>query len=133
MDGKYGIRDLVDLKELQRIFERFTEATGFTIGFLEHPSLQILIATGWQDICTKFHRSCPASNAICIKSNRHLLDNLNEPGKMVVERCENGLVDCAFPIIIEGKHIASLATGQLLLAPPDLEVFRCQARLFGFD
>ena len=42
-------------------------------------------------------------------------------------------MDCATPIIIRGKHIASLATGQLLLQQPDLERFRKQARLFGAD
>ena len=133
VDGKYGIRDLVNLDELRRIFERFTEATGFTIGFLDHPDLNILIATGWKDICTKFHRGCPASQAACLESNHHLLNNLNEPGKLVVERCGNGLVDCAFPIIVKGKHIASLATGQLLLEQPDRERFRRQAAEFGFD
>jgi PAS domain S-box-containing protein len=133
VDGKYGIADLVDLAQLRTLFERFTEATGFTIGFLDHPGLNILIATGWRDICTKFHRSCPLSAANCLKSNRHLLNHLDEAGKVVIEPCENGLVDCATPIIVRGKHIASLATGQLLLEKPDLDRFRRQARLFGFD
>lgn len=133
VDGKYGIGDLVDLAELRRIFECFTEATGFTIGFLDHPGMNILIATGWRDICTKFHRACPLSVANCLKSNRHLLNNLDEPGKLVIELCENGLVDCAFPIIVKGKHIASLATGQLLIEKPDLERFRRQAKLFEVD
>ncbi|MEI7527324.1 MAG: PocR ligand-binding domain-containing protein [Elusimicrobiota bacterium] len=133
IDGKYGIADLVDLDRLRGIFEKFTKATGFTIGFLDHPGLNILCATGWRDICTKFHRGCPAAAEICTKSNRHLLDALSEPGQIVVEACENGLVDCATPIIIKGKHIASLATGQLLLEPPDLERFKRQAGLYGFD
>jgi len=133
VDGKYGIRDLVDLDELRRIFERFTAATGFPVGFLDHPGLNVLLASGWQDICTKFHRACPISEAVCVKSNRQLLDNLTVPGQLRTERCENGLVDCAFPIIIKGIHVASLATGQLLLGPPDWEKFRQQARVFGFD
>ena len=133
VDGKYGIRDLVDLVELRRMFARFTEATGFTIGFLDHPGLNILIATGWQDICTKFHRGCPISADICARSNRRLLDHLDEPGQLRIEPCAHGLVDCGFPIIVKGKHIASLATGQLLLGKPDLEQFKRQARLFGFD
>jgi|GEM_PF-941173 len=133
VDGQYGISDLVDLDKFRRLCEHFTKSTGFTIGFLDHPGLNILIATGWRDICTKFHRGCPASAAICLKSNRLLLDNLDEPGKLVIQQCENGLVDCAFPIIVKGKHIASLATGQLLTEKPDRERFRRQAGLFGFD
>ncbi len=133
VDGKYGIADLVDLERLRGVFEKFTRATGFTIGFLDHPGLNILAATGWRDICTKFHRGCPASAAICVKSNGHLLNSLDEPGRVVIEACENGLVDCATPVIIKGKHIASLATGQLLLEAPDIERFRRQAKLYGFD
>ncbi len=133
VDGEYGITDLIDLERLHGIFEKFTHASGFTIGFLDHPGLNILVATGWRDICTKFHRSCPASQAICAKSNQHLLDALNEPGQLVIEACDNGLIDCATPIIVKGKHIASLATGQLLLEPPDIERFRRQAKMYGYD
>ena len=133
IDGRYGIGDVVDLCQLRRIFEEFSEATGFTVGFLDHPGMNILIAAGWRDICTGFHRGCPASEAVCLKSNRHLLDHLEEAGKVVIEPCGHGLVDCATPIIVKGKHIASLATGQLFLKEPDLEWFKQRARLFGFD
>lgn len=123
----------MDLEQLRSIFEKFTQSTGFTIGFLDHPGLNVLTATGWRDICTKFHRACPASIENCLKSNMHLLKQLREPGQIVIEECDNHLVDCATPIIIKGKHIASLATGQLLLKAPDIELFRTQAREFGYD
>lgn len=133
VDGLYGIQDLVDIDTLRRIFEKFTEATGFTIGFLDHPEMNILISSGWRKICTELHRSHPDSLANCLKSNRHLLFQLEDPSKVVVEACDNGLVDCAIPIVIDGKHIASLATGQLFLEKPDMDKFRNQAIEFGFD
>jgi len=133
VDGRYTIEDLVDLDQLRSLFERFTEATGFTIGFLDHPQMDVLVATGWRDICTKYHRECPAALDNCLKSNRRLLDQIDEPGKLVIEACDNGLVDCATPIIIQGIHIASLATGQVLLEEPDRDTFRRQAREFGID
>jgi PAS domain S-box-containing protein len=133
VDGKYGINDLVDLKRLQSIFDKFTLATGFTIGFLDHPGLNILAMSGWREICTKFHRGCKASEEICTSSNRKLLQALNLPNQTLIEPCEHGLIDCATPIIIKGKHIASLATGQLLMAPPDMDHFKKQARIYGYD
>jgi len=133
VDGKYGIGNLVDLDQLRELFEKFTEATGFTIGFLDHPGMNILISSGWRDICTQFHRGCPISEEICIKSNQRLLGQLDTPGRLVIESCGNGLVDCALPIIIRDKHIASLATGQLLLNAPDIEWFKQHACLCGFD
>ena len=133
IDGKYDIGDLVDMGELRDVFEKFTQATGFAVGFLDHPGFNVLIATGWRDICTKFHRTCPASAAYCTKSNRHLLDQLKEPHDLVIEQCDNGLVDCAAPIIVKAKHIASLVTGQILLEEPDIDRFRLQAKIFGLD
>ena len=49
--GKYSIEDLVDLPALERIFEKFSTATGFTTGFLAYPSQKVLIKTGWRDAC----------------------------------------------------------------------------------
>jgi PAS domain S-box-containing protein len=133
VDGKYTIRDLVDMDELRHLFEQFTQATGFTIGFTDYPGLNVLIATGWRDICTKFHRSCPASAVGCLRSNRRLVKQLTRPNQTRIEPCVHGLVDFAVPIIVKGKHIANLATGQLLIEPPDLERFRRQARRYGYD
>ena len=133
VDGQYGILDLVDIEQLKVLFEQFSDATGFTIALLDHPDMNILIQTGWKDVCTRFHRMHPSSSANCLKSNHRLLDDLDAPGVVVIDRCENGLVDCAIPIVIEKKHIASLATGQMLLEMPDMEFFRRQSEVFGFD
>lgn len=131
VDGKYSIKDLVDLKELRTLFQSFTDAMGFTIGFLSVPESEILIATGWRDICTKYHRNCPLAATRCRTSNARLVRHLKRPGQIVIEACENGLVDCATPIIIKGKKVAILATGQVLLKLPNTLHFKKQAKLFG--
>ena len=77
VDGLYGIQDLIEIDTLRRIFEKYTEATGFTIGFLDHPDMNILISSGWRRICTELHRSHPVSLANCLRSNKHLLFQLN--------------------------------------------------------
>jgi diguanylate cyclase (GGDEF)-like protein/PAS domain S-box-containing protein len=133
ISGKYSIGDLVDFDKLRDVFEKFTEATGFTIGFVDYPSQEILIATGWRDICTKFHRISPKSAKHCKTSNVHLTSQLKKAHQIVVEECKNGLVDCATPIIVRGKHIASLATGQVFVKKPDLNRFKKQARIYGYD
>jgi PAS domain S-box-containing protein len=133
VDGQYGIADLVDLDEFREVCERFSASLGFTVALLDNPGLTILIATGWQEICTRFHRACPEAAAVCRESDRQLMEVTVTPGKLVIRECGNGFMDCAFPIIVKGKHIASLFAGQLLLEPPDRERFRLQARRFGFD
>ena len=131
--GHYTIHDLVDLERLRRLFERFSQATGLTIGFLDHPGMNLLIATRWRRICQDFHRCSPAASAGCVRSDHALLSALTSPDQPVILTCDNGLVDCAVPIVIEGRHVASLATGQMLLSAPDERLFRAQAQRFGFD
>ena len=56
--------ELVDIQELKILCENFTEATGAVTAILELDG-EILVATGWQDICTKFHRCNPETAKRC--------------------------------------------------------------------
>lgn len=58
---------------------------------------------------------------------------LSEGKKYNVYKCENGLIDVAFPIVIEGVHVGNMFTGQFAFKRPDIEFFRNQAKKFGFD
>ena len=132
-DGKSSIRDLVDLEKMRVIFEKFAQATGFVINFLDHPGMQPLVTAGRRGLCSEFYKTCPAAYDLCLKSKRRLLDRLGAPGQLAVEVCSHGLAYCATPIIINGSHIASLTVGQVLLEKPEPERFRNHAALYGFE
>ena len=129
----YSIKDLINIERLRGIFENFSLATGFTTGFVSYPDQELLITTGWRDICTKFHRLDPASAQYCKKSNIELTGALKQMLELNVCPCDNGLVDGATPVIVDGRHIASVSTGQIFLQPPDLQRFRQQAEKYGYD
>ncbi|MHC1726194.1 MAG: PocR ligand-binding domain-containing protein [Syntrophobacteraceae bacterium] len=133
VDGKYGIRDLVDLDALGKVFRAFSAATGFTTGLIDFPMQKVLIATGWREICAKFHRAFPDSLRRCKKSNALLTEKLISQKRQSINECENGLIDAATPIIIKGVHIASIKTGQVFFGRPHLEYYRRQAESFGYD
>ncbi|MDH3356703.1 MAG: PocR ligand-binding domain-containing protein [Desulfobacteraceae bacterium] len=133
VDGKYSIKDLIDIESLRKILEKFSIATGFAAGFLEHPSQEILIATGWRDICTKFHRAFPESAIHCKDSSIYLTKQLKELQELNIKPCENGLVHGATPIVIKGKYIANLTVGQILFEAPNIERFKKQAKMYGYD
>jgi two-component system cell cycle sensor histidine kinase/response regulator CckA len=132
-EGSYGIRDLVDIEYLRRILEQFTAATGFTAGLVAEPDQEIVVATGWREICTNFHRACPESEKYCKQSNRILTRQLKQLKELNIEPCRMGLIDGATPIIVEGKHVASLYGGQVFFEKPDIARFREQAKEFGYD
>ena len=124
--------ELVNIDDLKKLCEGFTSLTGMVTAILDLDG-NVLIATGWQDICTCFHRVHPTTAERCRESDTVLAGKLTEGDQANVYRCKNGLVDVAIPIKLHGRHIANLFTGQFFLEPPDINIFIRQAEEFGFD
>ena len=127
--GKYSIKDLVDITRLRiPSFEDFSKATGFTTGFVSYPDQEIRSAglVGGM-LARNFTCMCTA----CRESNIYLTGCLKDLQELSIKQCGNGLVDGATPVIIRGKHLASVSTGQVFFEPPDLAYFRRQARKYA--
>ena len=126
---------LVDLEKIRQLLEAHFRITGMLSAILDADE-NILVAVGWQDICTRFHRTNPATSARCRESDAYIKAHLNDfNGEYLDYRCRNGLRDVAVPIIIGGEHLATFFTGQFFYDDdkPDPEYFRAQAGEFGFD
>ncbi len=124
--------DLIAVSELQALCESFTAFTGAVTAVLDLDG-NILVATGWQDVCTQFHRVHPATSQRCLESDTILAGQLSHGEKYTVYKCKNGLVDVAVPIVICGEHVGNFFTGQFFFEKPDLQHFLRQAEEFGFD
>ena len=94
---------------------------------------EVLTASGWEKICTEFHRKNPITASRCLESDTVLAGQLAAGKKFNIYKCKNGLIDVAVPIIIEKMHVGNLFTGQFFFEPPDLNFFNQQAEEFGFD
>lgn len=126
------LSEIVNIDELRGICESFTALSGATTAILDLEG-NILITTGWQDICMRFHRVHPETAQRCLESDTILAGQLRQGEQYTMYKCKNGLVDVAFPIIIKGEHFANFFTGQFFFNPPDKEHFISQAEEFGFD
>jgi diguanylate cyclase (GGDEF)-like protein/PAS domain S-box-containing protein len=127
------IEELVDIKKLNDIFTKFSNLTGYTTGLVKQDSRDVLVSTGWTDICKNFHRGSESSEYICQESNAILTKNLKESHQIATQQCQHGMVDGATPIIIDGEHLADLFSGQILLNKPNIEGFKKGANEFGYD
>ncbi len=129
-----GIRfaDLVDVPSLQALMDSFHKLIGIANAIIDLDGVVIAHA-GWQDLCTRFHRINPATRKRCVESDTSLAGSMTRGEHFAAYRCLNGLVDTASPIVVGGRHMANIFTGQFFVAPPDLEFFRRQAGEFGFD
>jgi len=124
--------DLVDIDELRRLWESFTAFSGAASAILDLDG-NILVATGWQEICTRYHRVHPETASRCRMSDTILASRLAKGERYNLYRCRNGLVDAAVPITIAGERVAHLFAGQFFLEVPDKEYFVRQAEQCGFE
>lgn len=128
----YTLKDLLDVPRLRELLDALDELHSMPSAIIETDG-NVLTASGWQDICTKFHRVNPDTKLKCLESDRHIEAKLGERSPHVVYRCPMGLIDSAVPIVVEGKHLGNVFTGQLFMEPPDEAYFVKQAQQYGFD
>ncbi len=126
------ISELVDIDGFRELCESFTALTGLVTAILDLEG-NIIIATGWQDICTRFHRDHPLTAQRCRESDTILAGLIEEKDTYTIYKCKNGLIDVSARITIGGEHIGNLFTGQFFLEAPDVDFFIHQANECGFD
>ncbi len=130
----YRLSDLLDLTTFQKMADAHYRAAGMPIGLVDAGDGSILVGTGWQDVCTKFHRSNPVSLQRCRESDNYIKGHLVE-GVACRYKCKNGLSDIGVPIMVAGRHLATLFLGQFFYEDetPDREFFIRQAHECGFE
>ncbi len=131
--GVLDLADIIDVQAIQAMMNSFFGLTNIGVAILDLHG-KVLVATGWQDICTKFHRVHPETCKHCLESDTVLSGGV-EPGAFKLYRCRNNLWDIATPIVLGGRHMGNLFMGQFFFTDeqPDHEAFRAQARQYGFD
>ncbi len=131
--GELTLGDIIDYGAVQVLMEKFYRITHIVSAIVDI-SGKVLVAYGWQDICTKFHRKNPDTFKNCIESDVCLSSGV-PVGSFKTYKCKNNLRDIATPIEIGGKHLGNIYIGQFFYDDeiPDYELFRKQARQYGFD
>jgi PAS domain S-box-containing protein len=130
----YRLSDLLDLPSLQKMADAHYRAAGMPIGIIDAIDGSILIGSGWQEICVRFHRAHPESLQRCRESDNHIKACLVE-GEACQYKCKNGLWDIGIPVVVAGHHLATLFLGQFFYEGemPDRTFFIRQAHDFSFD
>lgn len=122
----------VDFEKANVLLEGFNKSTGFVTAILDLEG-NILSKSGWRNICSEFHRKNPETASNCFVSDTFLANIVKADEKYLFYKCMNGLIDVRLPIVIRGEHIANLYSGQFLFEKPDINFFKNQAKLHGFD
>lgn len=125
--------NVIDTEILQSLMNDFYQITGMPNAILDLKG-NILVAVGWQDICTKFHRIHPETSLNCRESDLYLTQNVKY-GDFLVYKCKNNLWDVVTPLYIGSRHVGNIFIGQFFYEDevPDYQLFVEQAEKYGFD
>lgn len=127
------LRIILNSKELQSLMNDFYKLTNIGVGIIDLKG-NVLVSTGWQEICTDFHRVNPETRKACTESDFYL-GSQSKQGEFLKYKCKNNLWDIATPIFIARKRVAHLFLGQFFYEDEevDYEFFSRQAKTHGFD
>ena len=131
--GTLELAAVFDTAAMQSLMDDFHNITGFGIGIIDRQG-QVLVGTGWQEICTKFHRAHPDACRKCLESDSCLSHGV-AAGEFKLYKCKNNLWDMSTPIMVDGNHIGNIFLGQFLFEDEtvDRQQFIRQAQEYGFD
>jgi PAS domain S-box-containing protein len=131
--NRQELTNLIDAQALQSMMDDLYAVTkiGFAVIDLKG---NVLAATGWQDICTKFHRVNPQTIWNCLESDLVLSKGVAR-GEFRTYKCKNNMWDIVTPIVIGNKHVGNLFSGQFFFDDEtiDRDLFAKQAEKYGFD
>ncbi|MBU2512744.1 PocR ligand-binding domain-containing protein [bacterium] len=124
---------IINIDEIQSIMDDFWHLTKMATAILDLKG-KVIEATGWQDLCTKFHRINPKTAQNCTESDLFLAKNL-KPGEYIDYKCKNGLWDVVTPLYVGSKHLGNIYAGQFFYDDEqvDEDLFIRQAEEYGFD
>jgi len=133
--NNYTIEQLLSLQQVQSLLEAHVTISGIACGLMDNDG-NIIFGAGLQQVCTRFLWEHPASFDRCWRNDPTIKQELHAfSGDLFECCCQNGMINIAMPIIIEGNRLAVFFSGQFFYedAPPDLTWFQAQAEELGFD
>jgi PAS domain S-box-containing protein len=125
--------ELIDLEVLQKLADNLYGVSGIPVSILD-AECNALVTTGWQDICTKFHRVNSLSLTRCKMSDEYIKQHPNN-SEIIVYKCMNNLWETSVPIIVEEELIGFVILGQFFYEDEsfDIDIFLKQAQHFNFE
>jgi PAS domain S-box-containing protein len=127
------LADLLDIPAVQSLAEEFYQLAHIPMFILDLKGNPV-VAAGWQEICTKFHRVHPDACKNCRESDQELSAGV-APGAFKLYQCKNHLWDVVTPLMLGEQQVGNLFSGQFFFTDEtvDREMFRAQAHKYGFD
>ncbi|MBT3286451.1 MAG: PAS domain S-box protein [Victivallales bacterium] len=136
MTATGDLRGIEDLENLTGLLRDFGEAIGLPCGFLD-PSGRPVVAVDRQAVCCRFQCDAAGPGSPCQDSDRELLAQATAVAHgddgWVWHECPHGMIRAAFPLLLDGDMVGTVATGHFFLEAPDEDRYRQRAAELEHD
>ena len=116
----FDVFTLIAKRTVENFRVAFIEKTSMSLSFAdtEHEHYNTYYSNQQCEFCKRMNAS-EASLALCLRSSRDAGKCAAKQQKTMVYHCHAGLTEIVVPIIINGEHIGSVYSGQVLSKKPD--------------
>lgn len=118
------ISDFMDLSLLQKIQDRFSDATGLAAIAVDEEGNYITEGSNFTDFCMEYTRKSKEGCRRCVKCDNECTGTYF---------CHAGLMDFSNDIVVDGVKLGAMIGGQVLPMEPEEEKFREIARELGIN
>ncbi|MBO5303927.1 MAG: PocR ligand-binding domain-containing protein [Lachnospiraceae bacterium] len=118
------LKDFMDLSKLQRIQDKFSDATGLAAIAVGIHGEYLTEGSNFTDFCMKYTRGSEEGNRRCVKCDNECTGTYF---------CHAGLMDFSVDIKVGDEKVGAIIGGQVLPQAPDEESFRKIAIELGID
>lgn len=118
------ISDFMDLQLLQKIQDKFSDATGLAAIAVDANGNYITKGSNFTDFCMKYTRKSEEGCRRCVKCDNECTGTYF---------CHAGLMDFSSDIVVDGVKLGAMIGGQVLPGEPDEEKFKSIARELGIN
>ena len=101
------ISDFMDMNELQKIQDQFSDATGLAAIAVDAEGNYITEGSNFNDFCMKYTRNSPEGNRRCVKCDNECTGTYY---------CHAGLMDFASDIVVNGEKVGAIIGGLTIFA-----------------
>lgn len=133
IDEELQLTELIDVEKLQQIQDGFSGMTGMAAGVSDANGNPVTIPAKSCDFCALLTKGTEEGARRCRECDREGGEMALQNGRASVYVCHAGLVDCAAPIIVDGKLIGSFNSGQVRVGALDEQKVLDTARELGID
>jgi PAS domain S-box-containing protein len=130
---EFDLESVIDIDAVQALMNDFHALTGLPMWLVDLQG-RVLVAVGWTDLCSNFHRTRPDSLALCRENEVAMRRDVEAEG-FSTRTCANGLANVALPLVVSDAHVGDIMAGQFFYddEQPAGDFFERRAERYGFD